>query len=259
MDSIQPERRNLVATEHECRDTNRQIGHGLISAMRPRYPPSREYGLCQATTRKDRSHQPIRPRPVARSGRDPGVDQGLLTYDPNTGLQWLDVTQSVGRDYNDVSSQFGVGGDFYGYRYATAGELGGLFADGGLVIAEGCCGGEGSPLALYETQGLALIGLVGNTGSSYTYGITGDRPCDDIFLCANAAPSPLDDKPNLGFLAVGGSVTAAPHHSWDLDEHDPNFNYNDTGSFWSWLSRARAGRHWRSNCLGQTITVRRQA
>jgi len=159
------------------------------------------------------------------------VDQGLLTYDPNTGLQWLDVTQSVGRDYNDVSSQFGVGGDFYGYRYATAGELGGLFADGGLVIGEGCRGGEGSPLALYETQGLALIGLLGNTGSSYTYGITGDRPCDDIFLCANAAPSPLDDKPNLGFLAVGGSVTAAPHHSWDLDEHDPNFNYNDTGSF----------------------------
>ncbi len=39
------------------------------------------------------------------------------------GLDWLDVTLSANRSYNDVSTQFGIGGDYEGWRYATEQEF----------------------------------------------------------------------------------------------------------------------------------------
>ncbi|MFT7413416.1 MAG: hypothetical protein ACI9FO_000060 [Methylophagaceae bacterium] len=47
------------------------------------------------------------------------IDKGHYTTDTISGLDWRDVTASLNRSYNDVSGQFGVGGDFEGYRYAT--------------------------------------------------------------------------------------------------------------------------------------------
>lgn len=37
------------------------------------------------------------------------VGDGLLTFDSVTNLEWLDVTASVGRSYNDVATQLGGG------------------------------------------------------------------------------------------------------------------------------------------------------
>lgn len=54
------------------------------------------------------------------------VDHGAYLSDTSTGLDWLDVTTSVGISYNDVKAQFGVGGQFEGWRYATGVELNGL-------------------------------------------------------------------------------------------------------------------------------------
>lgn len=51
------------------------------------------------------------------------IDFGHVTKDTETGLYWLDLTASLNRSFNDVSSQFGIGGDFEGYRYATEAEL----------------------------------------------------------------------------------------------------------------------------------------
>ncbi len=48
------------------------------------------------------------------------------TTDSLSGLDWLDVTASVYRSYNDVSSQFEAGGDFEGWRYATGEEFNAL-------------------------------------------------------------------------------------------------------------------------------------
>ena len=47
---------------------------------------------------------------------------GLLTIDTTQGLEFLDLTESLNRSYNDVSGQFGAGGDFEGFRYATEQE-----------------------------------------------------------------------------------------------------------------------------------------
>ena len=65
----------------------------------------------------------------------PLVDQGDKTYDPNTGLLWLDVTLTGGYSYNGVIDLMGVGQSLYGYRYATAAEVSTLFTDAGITTS----------------------------------------------------------------------------------------------------------------------------
>jgi len=51
------------------------------------------------------------------------IDHGNFLTDTETQLDWLDVTLSVDRSYNDVSSQFDKGGDFSGWRFASIDEI----------------------------------------------------------------------------------------------------------------------------------------
>ena len=51
------------------------------------------------------------------------VDNGNSTTDGLSGLEWLDVNLTAGRTYFDVSSQLSAGGEFDGWRYATANEF----------------------------------------------------------------------------------------------------------------------------------------
>jgi len=51
------------------------------------------------------------------------IDNGNSTTDSISGLEWLDVNLTAGRNYFDVSSQLGAGGEFDGWRYATADEF----------------------------------------------------------------------------------------------------------------------------------------
>ena len=43
----------------------------------------------------------------------------LLTYDTDTKLEWLDVNQSINISYDTIVNQFGVGGNFEGFRHAN--------------------------------------------------------------------------------------------------------------------------------------------
>ena len=45
---------------------------------------------------------------------------GLITRDTNSGLEWLDLTVTVGRSANDIRSQILAGGEFEGWRFANA-------------------------------------------------------------------------------------------------------------------------------------------
>lgn len=53
-------------------------------------------------------------------------DHDTYTTDSLSDLDWLDVTASTNRSFNDVSSQFGTGDDFDGWRYATRVEFNAL-------------------------------------------------------------------------------------------------------------------------------------
>lgn len=60
------------------------------------------------------------------------ADDNLITHDTDTGLKWLDLTMSINRSFNDVSTQLGVGGDFEGFRYATETELFTFWTNAGI-------------------------------------------------------------------------------------------------------------------------------
>ena len=55
------------------------------------------------------------------------IDNGMYTTDSSTGLDWLDLTETHLRTYNDISSKFGTGEEFEGWRYATRTEVAGFW------------------------------------------------------------------------------------------------------------------------------------
>tara|TARA_R110001592_G_scaffold296139_1_gene566466 strand:- start:19618 stop:20337 length:720 start_codon:yes stop_codon:yes gene_type:complete len=57
------------------------------------------------------------------------IDFDTYFNDSESGLSWLDVTATVNRSYNDISSQLGVGGEFDGWRYATGTEFNALLSN----------------------------------------------------------------------------------------------------------------------------------
>ena len=64
--------------------------------------------------------------------KDLNESDGLLTDDSETGLQWLDLTETYGITYTDMLSQLEPGGDFTGFRYATGAEVEQLWRNGGV-------------------------------------------------------------------------------------------------------------------------------
>jgi len=90
----------------------------------------------------------------------PGSGDGKITYDAATGLYWLDLTQTLNLSVPDVLG--GAGGWIpSGWRYATPGEICGLFASYAIAVAS-CGGATGSSasgdhlLSLQQYLGLTL-------------------------------------------------------------------------------------------------------
>lgn len=67
-------------------------------------------------------------------------DFGVVTRDSNTGLDWLDVTETRGLSYSQVSAQMEVGGAYDGWRYATLAELDQLIINFGYTAVNADCG-----------------------------------------------------------------------------------------------------------------------
>jgi hypothetical protein len=63
---------------------------------------------------------------------DPHFGVGSILYDSDTGLSWLDFDQTVNRSRNYVKTQFGPGGEFEGFRYATMDEVEQLWINAGI-------------------------------------------------------------------------------------------------------------------------------
>jgi hypothetical protein len=63
------------------------------------------------------------------------IDQGNVTYDPGTKLQWLDVSETAGLSYNDILSNNGVNFIGDGWRFATDFEVDQLYRHAGVPLA----------------------------------------------------------------------------------------------------------------------------
>ena len=58
----------------------------------------------------------------------------LMTRDTNSGLDWLDLTETNSMSYDTVSAQLGTGGQFEGWRYATSAEVVTLWSNFGVHL-----------------------------------------------------------------------------------------------------------------------------
>jgi hypothetical protein len=59
------------------------------------------------------------------------IDMGSITHDDNTGLDWLDLSETYGMSFDEVTTQLGIGGTLEGYRYATLLEIEGFLTEAG--------------------------------------------------------------------------------------------------------------------------------
>jgi hypothetical protein len=82
---------------------------------------------------------------------------GLLTRDPDSGLEWLDIQEAWDLSYNEVVAELGSGGQFEGFRYATLAEFEALLGDAGVDTSPGA-----DPLTNFAPI-QDLIGLFGST------------------------------------------------------------------------------------------------
>jgi hypothetical protein len=87
------------------------------------------------------------------------VDQGDNTYDPTTHLEWLDVSLTAGKSYDDVSGGYGAYTTTQGYKYATQDQLFKLFIDGGTFPGYAEFTTQSPPFTATQT----LISLLGAT------------------------------------------------------------------------------------------------
>jgi len=94
------------------------------------------------------------------------IDNGIITTDTDTGLEWLDITATVGLSYNSVLSSNFVVSD--GYRYATEEEVFQLFTNAGGTPTT-----RTTVLAGNDAPADLLLDLMGCT--SYVVG----NDCDD--------------------------------------------------------------------------------
>ncbi|MFK5894855.1 MAG: hypothetical protein QM504_16675 [Pseudomonadota bacterium] len=87
---------------------------------------------------------------------------GLITSDTEIGLEWLDLTETVNMSYDDISSQFGTGGKFEGWRYASASEVINLWANFGLDLS----GIQNTSYSGYDSKVIDAANILGRTYSS---------------------------------------------------------------------------------------------
>lgn len=56
----------------------------------------------------------------------------LVLQDSGAGMEWLDLTETVGRSFDDVSSELGVGGDYEGFSTASNSQIETLWTNAGI-------------------------------------------------------------------------------------------------------------------------------
>jgi hypothetical protein len=128
-----------------------------------------------------------------------GVDS--ITLNTETGLRWLDVPLSSNRSYNDVVAQFGVGGDFEGFRHATPWEVSSSFR---LVTG---------PVNAAHTQFLNLFGTTSFQDThpqilGFASG-SGIVPWSGLDFLLDFAADPVNRQPNYQvILGTGGANPA---------------------------------------------------
>lgn len=138
---------------------------------------------------------------------------GSVTRDTATNLEWLDVSKTASTNRNYVLGQFGPGGTFAGWHYATGDEVLDLQAAAGIPIGSGL-----KDSAVFDAVA-AFAALVGSTkiqsgypevlaqiGNGSTYGA-------DFFFSGG--------KPAYNTGSLGGVGPGVTYSSWLVRDAAP--------------------------------------
>lgn len=158
------------------------------------------------------------------------VDNGTYLTDTVSGLDWLKLTQTINRSYNDVSSQLGTGGEFSGWRYASGAQFESLLLGQGIVPDVGCSDGTnfcgGTNPANYLTID-SLVNSIGDTFEKALYDESTSTADETVGLLSDSA---YTSAHNIAVL-VGSNLStpyARTNLNWDQADGLSGFN---VGSF----------------------------
>lgn len=147
---------------------------------------------------------------------DAAFGAGALTRDTDTGFDWLDLVLLGARSFNDISGQFGAGGDFEGFRYAVAIEVKQFFINAGIPDV-------GDPF-VSPTSGIsvanvdptqALISLLG--GFTFDLGPTSNQGIAGLTGTFNTPTSVLVASATLQ-NSIGNAAVGFPNGFGSLDQ-----------------------------------------
>lgn len=172
------------------------------------------------------------------------IDHGDYLTDTATGLDWLDVTQSVNLSYDVVNAQLGAGGQFAGWRYATGDEFNTLVTNATGTPTAGNYG----YINQEPDRTDALVALLGSTLDTYwtdAYGITYDAS-------AGRAEGEAVDY-TYGMLADLTSFGSP----WIAMIYDGDYAINEVVNDYTYAHRAFTGTSL-ANALTGSFLVRRQ-
>lgn len=124
---------------------------------------------------------------------------GLVTRDTTSGMEWLDLTPTIGVTYNAVIAGFGGFTTTHGFSVARQADTVTLFANAGLTPVSGSSTDPGTIAA-----GTALVDLLGCTSScAGSPGAYGFADLDAFSISVGTVPALVVDP--------GGNV------AWDAD------------------------------------------
>jgi hypothetical protein len=151
---------------------------------------------------------------VLQSVNDPVHGPGSITTDTDTGLEWLDLTNSYDQTFLYVASQFGPGGAYEGFRHARSVEVKLYFQHAGISVDTGWSAANYAPCLTFQ-------GLAGHTEASPTFwqsvGFIVDIPGPGFrnlaLVNTNSAARPPE-----GVADSGGPLDTE-------DDHQPNIGH----------------------------------
>ena len=113
------------------------------------------------------------------------IDNVNFTTDTATGLDWLDVTESIGLSYNFVTSQMGAGGQFDGWSYASTIQIQFFVSNAGGTI----------PMSGWSSANDGVVAPLLNLWGT-TQPFAESRLINGTFILGNPSVTILSDDPN---------------------------------------------------------------
>lgn len=173
------------------------------------------------------------------------IDMGDFLTDTNSRLDWLDVTKTMNMPFNYVSGQFGIGGQFEGWRYATGDEFNTLLSSWTGVDNNGYMATD-TTHSQPSVDG--LVTMLGSTLDSYLMDSSGETYDSSVGLAPGEAWDYTqgfiaDDYGQFGYkytaMIFDREAHSIPRRSFESVDFytahysgaDPSGSYNRYGSY----------------------------